>query len=186
MGKSVPSWTTALHSLAHPSEDSGTGSVTRVIRPLGTFITQGHTESELWMMALGISEVLDPVWKTGRKLWIVSPLEPPFLKVEGQPLVVRSGSPDLKDHHLHFAFDLAPALLSLSVNSSLSPLIGAPDIEGHLVPYSGTESTSPELCDVMEQRFSAKGHPMGASGKLGPEALRCGPVLPGSTSLLLV
>lgn len=52
----------------------------------------------------------------------------------GTALGCHSGSPDLKDH-LHFTSDLAPALLSLSVCSSLSPLNGAPDPEGCLLPY---------------------------------------------------
>lgn len=52
----------------------------------------------------------------------------------GMALGCHSGSPDLKDH-LHFTSDLAPALLSLSVYSSLSPLNGAPDPEGCLLPY---------------------------------------------------
>lgn len=39
-------------------------------------------------MAICILEVLNPILKTGRKLWIVSLTKLQFLRVEGRPLVV--------------------------------------------------------------------------------------------------
>lgn len=51
-----------------------------------------------------------------------------FLRVEGQPLVVRSGNSDLKDH-LHFTSDIALTLLSLSLSGSLSPLTRASNLQ---------------------------------------------------------
>lgn len=108
-------------------------SYLRLTRYFGRVGTQQHTQdSEPQTTAVCILDVLDPVWKIRRKLWIIPTTKLRFLSVE---VGCHPGSPDLKDH-LHFTPDLVPALLSLPISSCLSPLNGAPDPEGYLPPYT--------------------------------------------------
>ena len=147
-------------------------SYQRLIRYLGRVSTQQHTrDSEPQTMAVCILDVLDPVWKIRRKLWIISTTELQFLSVE---VGCHPGNPDLKDH-LHFKPDLVPALLSLSISSCHLWMEHQILKDTYRRTHWTVEATSPELCDVMVKKPSAKGCEKVQMVRTGPEALGVGP-----------
>lgn len=134
-------------------------------------------------MVLCILVRFDPLLKILRLLWILSPTRQQFLGVGGLPLVVRSGSPDLKDH-LHFSSDHALTLLSLSVRSSLSPLKGPSNLEGHLLPYTLNWSHESRALWYNGANIVRKELPHKYSGNSRAWGLKVWPSLPASAFLL--
>lgn len=147
-------------------------SYPRSIRYVGRANTQQHThDSEPQTTAVCILDVLDPVWKIRRKLWIIFTTKLQFLSVE---VGCHPGSPDLKDH-LHFTPDLVPALLSLSISSCHLWMEHQILKDTYRRAHWTVEATSAELCDVMVEKPSAEGCEKVQMVRTGPEASGVGP-----------
>lgn len=136
-----------------------------MVSSLSTVGKWGRTEKVSlwrWLFAFGSFR---PFRKTRRKLWILPPTRLQFLRVEGRPLVVRSGSPDLKDR-LYFPWPGSSFAVTLQEWFSIS--CEWKDLKDAYCLTRWAEATRPELCDVMEPELQGAGCPKGANGKNGP------------------